>query len=135
MTNLNRVKDYMDEKIVAISPEFSATEAAKLMLENRIGSLVVKKDDIHLGILTEGDICRKVTALEKDPNEVPVNDIMVRDILAVESRSTMRAAFLEMNKRKIRHIAVTENGRCVGVLSIKDFANYYSNQVKKRIKK
>ncbi|MZH40939.1 MAG: CBS domain-containing protein [Nitrospinae bacterium] len=134
MTILNRVKDYMDEKIVAISPESSATDAAKLMLGNTIGSLVVKKGEIYLGVLTEGDISRKVTALEKDPAKTLVIDIMVKDIIAVESRSTMRSAFLEMNKRKIRHIAVTENGRYVGILSIKDFANYYSSRVKKRAK-
>jgi signal-transduction protein with cAMP-binding, CBS, and nucleotidyltransferase domain len=135
MASLNRVKDYMDEKIVTIYPEASATDASKLMLENKIGSLVVKKNETYLGFLTEGDISRKVTALEMDPNKIPVKNIMVKAILAVEARSTMRKAFLEMNERKIRHIAVTENGRYVGILSIKDFANYYSNRVNKSIKK
>lgn len=132
MAILNRVKDYMNENMVSIEPEASATDAAKLMLEHKIGSLFVKKDAAYLGVLTEGDICRKVTALEIAPNEIPVEDIMSDDILAVDSRSTMRKAFLAMNKRKIRHIAVTENGRYIGILSIKDFANYYSNRIAKR---
>ncbi|MBT6716835.1 MAG: CBS domain-containing protein [Nitrospina sp.] len=125
------VKDYMDGKIVTIDPEASATNAAKLMLEHKIGSLVVKKDGTYLGVLTEGDISRKVTALEIAPNEIPVKNIMSKDILAIDGRSTMRKAFLEMNKRKIRHIAVTDNGRYIGILSIKDFANYYSNRIVK----
>jgi len=125
----------MDEKIVAVNPKASASDAAKLMLENKIGSLIVKDNEIYLGILTEGDISKKVTALEKNPNKVLIEDIMVKDILAVEGRSTMRKAFLKMNHRKVRHIAVTESGRYVGILSIRDFANYYSNRVNKRIKK
>ncbi|MBT4259625.1 MAG: CBS domain-containing protein [Nitrospina sp.] len=134
MATLKRVKDYMDENVVTIEPEASATDAAKLMLENKIGSLIVKKDAIYYGILTEGDISRKVTALELVHNEVPVKNIMSDEILTIDGRSTMRKAFLEMNKRKIRHIAVTENGRYIGILSIKDFANYYSNRIVKQTK-
>lgn len=126
------VKDYMDGNMVVIQPESSATDAAKLMLKNRIGSLIVKNDATYLGILTEGDISRKVIAMEIAPTEISVKEIMSKDILAVDSRSTMREAFLEMNKRKIRHIAVTDNGRYIGVLSIKDFANYYSNGLVKQ---
>ena len=134
MATLKRVKDYMDENVVTIEPEASATDAAKLMLENKIGSLIVKKDATYYGILTEGDISRKVTALELVHNEVPVKNIMSDEILTIDGRSTMRKAFLEMNKRKIRHIAVTENGRYIGILSIKDFANYYSNRIVKQTK-
>ena len=45
----------------------------------------------------------------------------------------MKKAFIEMNKRKVRHMAVTENGRYVGVLPMKDFTNYYlSRAIKKK---
>ena len=67
MAILNRVKDYMDGKIITINQDASATEAAKLMLKNKIGSLIVKNDETYLGILTEGDISRKITALEMAP--------------------------------------------------------------------
>ena len=130
MTSL--VKDYMDGNMVTIQPEASATDAAKLMLRNRIGSLIVKNDATYLGILTEGDISRKVIAMEIAPTEISVKEIMSKDILAIDSRCTMREAFLQMNKRKIRHIAVTNNGRYIGVLSIKDFANYCSNGLVKQ---
>ena len=45
MTTLGHVKDFMNEKLIAIEPKASATDAAKLMLENKISSLIVKKND------------------------------------------------------------------------------------------
>ena len=94
MTILGHVKDFMNEKLISIEPKASSTDAAKLMLENKISSLIVKKNDgTYCGILTEEDIFRKVVALEQAPDNTLVKDIMMEDILAVESRSTMRKAF------------------------------------------
>jgi CBS domain-containing protein len=53
---------------------------------------------------------------------------MNKEIISVESNSSMEEAFKEMSKRKIRHVAVTDKGRYVGILSIKDFATYYTNK-------
>lgn len=136
MTIFKHVKDFMNEKLVTIEPKASATDAAKLMLENKISSLIVKdSDEIFCGILTEEDISQKVVALGQLPAHTLVKDIMTEKIVAVESGSTMRKAFLEMNRLKIRHIAVTENGRYVGVLSVKDFASYYASRIMKKNKK
>jgi CBS domain-containing protein len=94
MTTLRHIKNFMNEKLITIEPKASATDAAKLMLENKISSLIVKKNDgTYYGILTEEDISRKVVALEQAPDNTLVKDIMMEDILAVESRSTMRKAF------------------------------------------
>ena len=43
MTTLRQIKGFMNEKLIAIEPKASATDAAKLMLENKISSLMVKK--------------------------------------------------------------------------------------------
>jgi len=94
MTTLRQIKGFMNEKLIAIEPKASATDAAKLMLENKISSLIVKKNDgTYCGILTEEDISRKVVALEQAPDNTLVKDIMIENVLAVESQSTMRKAF------------------------------------------
>jgi signal-transduction protein with cAMP-binding, CBS, and nucleotidyltransferase domain len=94
MTTLRQIKGFMNEKLIAIEPKASATDAAKLMLENKISSLIVKKNDgTYCGILTEEDISRKFVALEQAPDNTLVKDIMIENVLAVESRSTMRKVF------------------------------------------
>jgi CBS domain-containing protein len=125
---METVKDYMDDQIVWISSDASVTHASQKMTDNGVGSLIIKENTFYVGFLTEGDISRKVVAKQLSPDEVTVQEIMSKDIVAVESNSSMEEAFKQMSRRKIRHIAVTHGGIYVGILSIKDFATYYTNK-------
>jgi CBS domain-containing protein len=125
---METVKDYMDDQILWVSSDATVTQASQKMTENCVGSLIVKENTFYIGFLTEGDISRKVVSKKLSPDEVVVMEIMSKDIVTVESNSSMEEAFKEMSRRKIRHIAVTSKGRYVGILSIKDFATYYINK-------
>ena len=118
----------MDDEILWISSDATVTKASQKMTKNCVGSLIVKEDTFYVGFLTEGDISRKVVSKQLNPDEVTTKDIMSKEIVSVESNSSMEEAFKEMSKRKIRHVAITNKGRYVGVLSIKDFATYYTNK-------
>lgn len=126
--SMETVKDYMDDQIIWIRSDASVTHASQKMTESCVGSLIVKENTFYVGFLTEGDISRKVVSKKLNPDEVTAKEIMSTEIVTVESASSMEKAFEEMSKRKIRHIAVTTGGRYVGILSIKDFATYYSNK-------
>ena len=125
---METVKDYMDDQIIWISSDATVTQASQEMTKNCVGSLIVKENTYYIGFLTEGDISRKVVSKQLNPDEVTAKEIMSKEIVTVESNSSMEQAFKEMSKRKIRHIAVSKKGRYVGILSIKDFAAYYTNR-------
>jgi len=125
---MEKVRDFMDDEILWISSDATATKASQEMTKNCVGSLIVKEDTFYVGFLTEGDISRKVVSKQLNPDEVTAKEIMSKEIVTVESNSSMEQAFKEMSKKKIRHIAVTNKGRYVGILSIKDFATYYTNK-------
>jgi CBS domain-containing protein len=125
---METVKDYMDDQILWISSDATTTHASQKMTENCVGSLIVKENTYYVGFLTEGDISRKVVSKQLIPDEVTVKEIMTKDIVTVESNASMEEAFKEMSMRKIRHVAVTKDGRYVGILSVKDFATYYTNK-------
>jgi CBS domain-containing protein len=118
---METVKDYMDDQILWISSDATVTQASQKMTENCVGSLIVKENTFYIGFLTEGDVSRKVVSKKLNPDEVVVMEIMSKDIVTVESNSSMEEAFKEMSRRKIRHMTVTSKGRYVGILSIKDF--------------
>lgn len=118
----------MDDEIIWISSDATVTQASQKMTESCVGSLIVKENTFYVGFLTEVDISRKVVSRRLSPDEVTTKDIMNKEIISVESNSSMEEAFKEMSKRKIRHVAVTDKGRYVGILSIKDFATYYTNK-------
>ena len=128
---MDEVKFYMDESIVSINATATACEAARKMRDNKIGSLLVDDDGEYMGIITEGDISRKVVANDGNPRDVTVSMIMSKPIVSVDGELSMAAVFLHMREHNVRHCAVTRRKQIVGVVSIKDFATYYINKFSK----
>ncbi len=130
----DEVRIYMTEDIISIDSRASVTEAAQTMFDTRQGSVLIEKDGEYIGIVTEGDISQRVIAQIKKPIEVRAESIMSTPVISIESNKLMAAAFLIMEKNGIRHIAVSENEKIIGMLSIRDFSKYYVRKFSKRKK-
>lgn len=128
---MDKIKFYVSKPIISIDAEAIVTEAALLMRDNNIGSLLVTKDEKYVGIVTEGDLSRKVMARKLNPREIEVAYTMSEPIISIEGNLYMEKAFVSMVANNIRHIVVTESGKIFGILSIKDFANYYKSKFMK----
>jgi len=117
------VSDVMSTPPVVISPVSSVKEAAKTMVDRRIGSLLVVDNRGRLiGILTKTDIVREVVAKGLNPSEVKVGDIMTRNPYYVMSDATLKEAASLMGSYLIGHLPVLEpdTGKPVGVISMRD---------------
>ena len=104
------------------------------MVDTKTGSVLIEKDGEYVGILTEGDLSQRVIAQLKQTIDVQAASIMSKPIISIESNQLMATAFLTMEKHRIRHIAVSENKKIVGMLSINDFSAYYVKKFGKRKK-
>ncbi|MEK9629954.1 MAG: CBS domain-containing protein [Nitrospinota bacterium] len=128
---MDLVKDnvvYMDESNLNILPEATVIDAAKKMRDKKLGALIVSGGGQNLGIITETDLSRKVVAEELNPKDTKVKFVMAKPIITIESSSSMMSAFLKMGNNQIRHVAVTEDDLVMGILSMKDFVNYYTKK-------
>ena len=67
----------------------------------------------------------KVVAHSEWPDRTPVAKVMTKEMVYIDSDSTMVAAFLKMETKNIRHLIVKEDNDVAGVLSIKDVAKFY----------
>ena len=117
-----KVKDFMTREVIVISPEATVLEAAKLMVEKDVGSLVVKGEKGELGIITERDILRRVVAQEKDPRKVKVKDIMSTPIITCTPETTIDEAAALMATSRIRRLPVIDNDKVVGIITAYDIA-------------
>jgi signal-transduction protein with cAMP-binding, CBS, and nucleotidyltransferase domain len=133
-TSKDEIRFYMTKEIISVDSRATATEAAQTMYDYRQGSVLIEKDGEYIGILTEGDISKRVIAQVKKPIEVQVEAIISEPLISIESTKLMATAFLTMEKHGVRHIGVSENGKIVGMLSIRDFSKYYIRKFSKRIK-
>ncbi|MDX9910287.1 MAG: CBS domain-containing protein [Phycisphaerales bacterium] len=106
--------------VETIRPTDSVLEAARLMNERRIGSLVVMHEHKIAGIVTERDILTRVVAMQRDPASTPVSVVMTRDVYAAEPGHTIEDLRAAMRNRRIRHVPIVENGQLVGMVSIGD---------------
>lgn len=118
---LARKQEAGTRSVATVSPETTVLEAARLMNDQHIGSLVVcGRDGGVVGIITERDFLRRVLASERAPASTTVESVMTRDVLTCEPDTTLNEIRATMRERRIRHLPVVENGRLVGMISIGD---------------
>jgi len=118
------LKDIMIRDVITISPDKTAQDAARLMAEHGIGSVVVMDSDKVIGIITERDLVRKVCAKDIPSSKVKIQDIMSTPIITAEPDLPIEAAVQRMFNNKIRRLPIVENGRLVGIVTISDIAKH-----------
>ena len=115
-----KVYDCMTTKPVSVSPDASLEECAKVMNENHVGALVIKDNHQSKGLITEQDIVRKVVANGINPLTKKVRDFMETKLMTIPSNSDIYDALIKMRDSNIRHLPVVENGKMIGLLTLKD---------------
>lgn len=110
--------------LIKIDEDKSVYNAAKMIVENNRGSVVVTRGGESIGILTERDIMRKVVAKSLDPKSVKVKDVMTAPPVTIDKDRPLREAIDAMNKKKVRRMLVTENDKIIGIFSLRDIIRH-----------
>src|SRR3972149_1255902 len=108
------------EAVHSIAPQSTVYDALKLMAERNVGALVVVEGGRLAGIMSERDYARKVVLLGRFSKEIPVADIMTREVVFVRPSDSVETCMALMTQKRIRHLPVLEEGVLVGVISIGD---------------
>ncbi len=120
--------DIMTREIVGVSPDVSLFQAAEIMAERHISSLLVKTDGQPCGIVTEHNLLRAVNS--ELPAETPVQSIMSSPLITAHYNSTIFEASKLAEERGIRHLVVVDdNGQVVGMASDTDFRMHLGTAV------
>ncbi len=122
---MTTARDLMRNKrkpdILSIAPEASALEAMKMMAEQNVGALLVFNAAGEVaGILSERDFARKLEVQGRSAQDTPVRDLMTEKVLYVEAGQSLQECMAVMSDKRIRHLPVFEDGKLLGLLSIRD---------------
>jgi CBS domain-containing protein len=110
-----------------VGPDDSLLTAARHMRDGRVGALLVAQGDRFIGVVSEADLVRKAMANGFHAGEVLVRSVMSAPVVTIEiSRSAHEASDL-MAEHGIRHLAVSEEGAIVGMVSVRDLLRYFKN--------
>ncbi|KYH37928.1 MAG: hypothetical protein AYL28_004840 [Candidatus Bathyarchaeota archaeon B23] len=114
------VGDIMSSPVVTVDAEIIVRDAALLMRERDIGSVLVVERGRPAGIVTERDLLERVVAPCRDPCEVRVREIMSTPLITIEREASILDAMRKMRVRGIRRLIVVEDEEVVGVVSSRD---------------
>jgi CBS domain-containing protein len=101
------------------------------MRDRGIGSLFVTNGKDIIGILTDTDMVRRVVAAGSDTHKTTAEQIMSAPILTIEQNKTVLDANDLMAQTHIRHLGVTQDGKLVGMISVRDLVVFLTNLPRK----
>jgi CBS domain-containing protein len=117
------VSQIMTRHVVTISSSKSALDAALLMKEKRISSLIVQNnDDKSMGIITERDFVKRVCADDKKSSEVKISELMSKIQTFAEPDTPVDVAVQRMINNRIRRLPVISEGKVIGIITVTDLA-------------
>jgi len=124
MTAETTLADLMSEtKFLCLRPEFTVADASRIMLERRVGAVLVLEGgdpERLVGIMTERDINFRLVATGRDAATTTVADIMTRKPRGMSPDTPVTEALKFMTRSGFRHLPVKDDGRIVGIVSITD---------------
>ncbi len=128
-THETPVSEIMSSPVVTVSEDTTVAEAAGVLAEERVGSVVVGEDIIE-GIATETDIVRAVgggVGLET----TTIDELMSDPVVTIRPHESVQAAGERMGHNGVKKLPVTENGEPVGIVTTTDLAHFFPrNRIK-----
>ena len=106
--------------VIGAAPATTVREAVRRMIEADVSCLLVEQRPDVFGIFTERDLARRVVAAGKDPSTTHLAEVMSSPVYHCTPSDTVEQCLRAMAERHIRHLAVFEDGKLVGVLTLRD---------------
>lgn len=119
-----QVKDIMSKDLVTISKERSALEAAKIMTDKGVSSLIVLAGDQPVGIVTERDFIKKICLKELQLSEVQIGHIMSKIRTYATPDTSIEVAVQRMINNRIRRLPIIDDDKLVGIVTVTDLAKH-----------
>lgn len=118
-----KVHEWMMDLVVFIDPDVTVFDALAIMRRRYIQSLIVRKTDRNpFGILTSRDITDKIIAMERNPRDVLVKDIMTTPLITVSPDMSLQECATIMRDHRIHHLPVqNDKGEIIGMIAAADF--------------
>ena len=119
-----QLADLMTTDVVTVSPYTTIGDAARRMVARDTGAAVVMEEDDLVGLISERDLMRAIP--DGCGAETPVSERMSRNVMTASPRTSVAEAMAIMIEGRFRHLPVVENGRVLGMVSMRDLMSWTS---------
>ena len=114
----------MTKDVVAVDENMTALDAARLMTEKGISSLIIEKDHAPVGIISERDFVKKICLKDMKPSTINVGSIMSKIQSYASPDTPVDVAIQRMVNHKIRRLPVISDGKVIGIITVTDLAKH-----------
>ncbi|MCV0372803.1 MAG: CBS domain-containing protein [Nitrosarchaeum sp.] len=128
------VKDIMNKSVIAVDASITINEAAKMMEDSKVGSVIVMENNLPIGIVTDRDFAVKVAAHAYQIS-TPVKQIMSSPLIAIGPEETVWMISDLMYTRGVRKLPVIENDQVIGIVTATDLVNQLAISTEEDIQK
>ena len=116
-----RIRDIIQGQDLLTAPStMTVAEAAGLMKQRNVGAMMVVEGGRLVGVFTERDGLFRVVAAGLDSTSTPLSMVMTQNPKSISPEQPFEHALAMMHEGRFRHLPVTENGRPVGMISVRD---------------
>jgi len=116
------VKDIMNKSLISADSATTVFQIANLMAKGGIGAIIVKKDNIPAGMITDRDFAIKITT-QKLPLDTPIDKVASYPLATINLNESILVAASMMSSKKLRKLAVVENEKVIGIITSTDLVN------------
>ena len=113
------IQDIMTRALITVNLATTSLQVAKMMEQGGIGAVLVQNNSNPVGIVTDRDFATRIAA-NNLPLNTDVENIMSTPLITINHDEPISAAAERMTSKKIRKLAVTENGKMVGIVTSTD---------------
>jgi CBS domain-containing protein len=114
-----KVKEIMKKYVITVDPEISVSDVAKIMTNNKIGSVILMVNMKPVGIVTADDVV-SVVARGQDPKQTTLNDLPKRKLITASPEDDVLKITKRMIKVGVKRMPVLKDGRLEGIVTEKE---------------
>ncbi len=122
-----KVRDIEHKGVSSVEEDTSVCDAAEKMASEKRKCLLVTRDSLPVGIITEGSVLRKVIAKRLNPEKVRVSEIMSSPLITIDEDASLYEAMKLMLEKDIKQLYVTKDGKVVGLVTQQDLIKSIMN--------
>jgi len=126
---MGQIRDIMEKNVVTIEDDKTALDAAHLISEKDVSFLVIMKNNVPVGVLSESDFVKRLAADDKKASEVIVSEIMSSNFRWVEPETEIEDAIQKMLNNNIRRLVILDNSKLVGVITQTDLTEFLRDKL------
>ncbi|MCI0564303.1 MAG: CBS domain-containing protein, partial [Nitrososphaera sp.] len=124
-----RVAGYMSRRFVLLDETTDVATSVKEMRKQDAESIIVTRNGLVVGIITDSDMIDKVIIKGEDSDNIVLSQVMSSPVFTLSSKATVKQALQQMRKNKIKRIPITDGSGVIGIVTQPSLADVIRTSV------